>query len=106
MPRLICLSGVESRRPRFLVAQRGAVLVWKMAFEIHAIVKHSAEFDLAINARAVKQEVSRMFYATDALGNPVSAVSQVIRPRVGCDFRTLVAPDSIRMLGHVPDRLR
>jgi hypothetical protein len=33
-------------------------------------------------------------------------VPEVIRPRGGSYFRTFVAPDAIRILDHIPDRLR
>ncbi len=76
-----------------------------MALEIHAVVEHSADLDLAIWARPVKQEMPRIFHSSDALGDAISTVPEMIRPRGGSYFRTFVASGPIRILDHIADRL-
>lgn len=75
-----------------------------MALEIHAVVKYAANFDAAVIANTVKQEVPRTLDSPDGSGNAASTVRKVVGPHGGRNLRPAMSAGPIGISCYIQNR--
>lgn len=83
----------------------GMVLLWQMPCEVHALVKHAANFDTAIINRSVQQEVPRATDTANSLIHTIATMAKMVGSGRCDDFRAAFTAGTIRILCHVENAL-
>lgn len=74
-----------------------------MAFEVHAVVEHSDNFDLAVGAQTKNEKMPRLLYPSLWKFDAVSSVPKMIGPRGRRDFSAIAGTRSFGILSNVKD---